>query len=97
LSPNTLYTYQVKARDQSSSHNETAYSTAASETTWIVADLNGDGIVDLLDFAKFAAHWLETGCGTPDWCGGADLNQPADDTVDFYDLEIFFEHWLDGL
>jgi len=97
LSPNTLYTYQVKARDQSSSHNETAYSTTASETTWIMGDLNGDGIVDLLDFAKFAAHWLETGCSSPDWCGGADLDQPADGTVDFYDLEIFVEHWLDGL
>ena len=96
LSPNTLYTYQVKARDQSSSHNETAYSTAASETTWIVGDLNGDGAVDLLDFAKFAAHWLETGCGTPDWCGGTNLDQ-TNSTVDYADIKVFIDHWLEGL
>jgi hypothetical protein len=34
LSPNTLYTYQVKARDKSVNHNETAYSTTQSATTY---------------------------------------------------------------
>jgi hypothetical protein len=98
LSPDTSYTYQVKARDQSSRHNETAFSTpAASAATWIAGDLNGDGAVDLLDFAKFAAHWFETGCVTPDWCGGANLNQPLDNTVNFYDLEILVGNWLLGV
>jgi hypothetical protein len=97
LSVNTLYAYQVKARDQSSRHNETAYSTTADAATSTTGDLNGDGAVDLLDFAKFAAHWLETGCVTPDWCGGADLNQPLDDTVNFYDLEILVGSWLLGV
>jgi hypothetical protein len=97
LSVDTLYTYQVKAGDQSSRHNETAYSTTADAATSFTGDLNGDGAVDLLDFAKFAAHWLETGCVTPDWCGGADLNQPLDDTVNFYDLEILVGSWLLGV
>ena len=33
LTPSTEYTYKVKARDLSSNHNETAYSTTASATT----------------------------------------------------------------
>ncbi len=33
LSPSTLYTYQVKTRDKSISHNETSYSAARSATT----------------------------------------------------------------
>jgi hypothetical protein len=97
LTASTIYSYQVQARDSAAVPNVGGWSTTASAATWGTGDLNGDGIVDLLDFAKFAAHWPETGCSSPDWCGGADLNQPADDTVDFYDLEIFVEHWLDGL
>jgi GH35 family endo-1,4-beta-xylanase len=34
LSPNTQYTYQVKARDRSPHHNETALSVSRSATTW---------------------------------------------------------------
>ena len=34
LTPNTQYTYQVKARDKSSNHNETAFSVTRSATTW---------------------------------------------------------------
>jgi len=59
-------------------------------------DLSKDGKVNMLDLARFAAHWLETGCVAPDWCGGADLNQ-TDDTVDFYDLNILAGNWLEGV
>ena len=37
--------------------------------------------------AGLALHWLEEGCGEPDWCGGIDLNQ--DSAVDFVDLALF--------
>lgn len=33
LDPETQYTYQLKAHDRSSNHNETGYSTAESATT----------------------------------------------------------------
>ena len=35
----------------------------------------------LLDFAT---HWLEEGCGEPDWCDGQDVN--ADTVVNFEDF-----------
>jgi pectate lyase len=65
LTRDTTYTYQVKARDKSVSHNETAYSDPASATTFryectslIDSDLNNDCKVDFQDFAIMAADWL---------------------------------------
>jgi hypothetical protein len=37
--------------------------------------------------AVLASHWLEADCGTPDWCGGADLDQ--DSLVNFVDFALF--------
>ena len=37
--------------------------------------------------AVFASHWLEAGCGAPDWCGGVDLDQNT--IVDFVDFALF--------
>ena len=34
-----------------------------------------------------ASHWLEAGCGAPDWCGGGDLDHSS--VVDFVDFAIF--------
>ena len=37
--------------------------------------------------AVLSSYWLETGCGKPDWCGGADLDQNF--VVDFIDFALF--------
>ncbi len=37
--------------------------------------------------AVLASHWLEAGCGAPDWCGGADADR--DSAVDFVDFALF--------
>jgi predicted outer membrane repeat protein len=37
--------------------------------------------------AVFASHWLESGCGVPDWCSGTDLDYSS--TVNFIDFTIF--------
>ena len=51
-------------------------------------------IVNLEDFAMFAAHWLDGPCNDEnDWCGGADLNQVNDVTID--DLTILTGYWLE--
>ena len=55
------------------------------------ADIDGDGDVDFEDFAMFAAHWQESGCGL---CGGADLT--GDGNVRSGDLLEFTGQWLVG-
>jgi len=56
----------------------------------IAGDLDIDTDVDLADFARFAARWLDTDCGD---CGRSDLN--GDHNVDLIDLYIFVEYcWL---
>jgi hypothetical protein len=37
--------------------------------------------------ADFASHWLESGCGAPDWCSGTDLDYSS--TVNFIDFTMF--------
>ena len=62
-----------------------------------IADLDGDCDVDSGDFSVLAVHWLEAGCGEPDWCGGADLvRDPSEQVVNVFDLLRFTQVWLDG-
>jgi len=50
-------------------------------------------IVDFHHFARFAEHWLETGCDAGNnFCGGADLNHLGD--VDLIDFGLFVDEWL---
>lgn len=50
-------------------------------------------LVEFEDFARFAEHWMQTGCNeSNDWCGGADLNHL--DGVNWTDLEWFTEDWM---
>jgi len=49
----------------------------------LAADLDADGRVDNRDVGLFAAQWLDSGCETPDWCGGCDIARQG--TVDFAD------------
>jgi predicted outer membrane repeat protein len=58
----------------------------------IAGDFEPDEDIDLVDFAFFAMHWLETGCGT---CGGADFT--GNGNVNFYDLKELTDEWLAGL
>jgi hypothetical protein len=55
------------------------------------SDLNFSGSVNLVDFAMFAMHWLETDCGP---CGRADLTGEGSVNVD--DLREFAANWLAG-
>jgi parallel beta-helix repeat protein len=56
-------------------------------------DLYRDGIINFMDFATFAANWLDEGCFNHDGgCEGADFT--LDTYVDFNDLAFFVDCWL---
>lgn len=58
----------------------------------IRTDLDGNERTDQADFARLAAQWLKSGCTTPNFCGGADINHSG--TVDLTDLELFVDLWM---
>ena len=58
----------------------------------ICPDVNGDGIVDLLDMGVLSAHWGETPA-SPNWDPKCDLN--GDGIVDILDTGVLSAHWGD--
>ncbi len=61
-----------------------------------VADFRCPDGVDMIDFAWFAQQWRQNNCGPVNYfCDGMDLNQSG--SVDFYDLALFADHWLEGI
>ena len=65
-----------------------------SEAAGPDADFNGDGVVNFLDYADFAAAWM-TSIGEPGFNEIYDLDD--NDTVDMPDLGIFSNDWLRGI
>jgi hypothetical protein len=58
-----------------------------------LCDLFHDGLINFIDFAKFALNWLEDDCfATGDNCQHADFT--FNDFVDNNDLAFFVECWL---
>ena len=49
--------------------------------------------VDFIDYSFFANHWMVTNCADANDCDGTDLDFSG--MVDYTDLKIFFQHWLD--
>jgi len=59
---------------------------------WLRADINGDGVVDLLDFAMLASNWLHSNPSID-----ADIAPPSGDgIVDALDLNELTSHWLES-
>ena len=59
------------------------------------ADINGDGIVDFVDFAILASAWMSQP-GQPNWNSACDISNPKDDIIDWKDLAVFTEDWSAG-
>ncbi|MBI9017742.1 MAG: CotH kinase family protein [Phycisphaerae bacterium] len=57
-----------------------------------LSDLDGNGVVDLLDFALLCSHWQNKDCGD---CDGVDIT--GDGSVDIDDLLVFCTDWMKGL
>jgi len=60
-----------------------------------IASFDGDGDVDLHDYALFAAAWRARK-GQPGWKERCDISLPADSSIDARDLRAFTENWLQG-
>jgi len=61
---------------------------------FVIADYNGDGHTDFMDFCIFAQRWL--GTDSSFWCGGGGTDLTNDGKVDFNDLKELAENWLWG-
>jgi len=59
----------------------------------LAGNLDGDGDVDLHDYATVAAAW-RTGEGQPHWNEACDISIPADRVIDLRDLAVFAADWL---
>ena len=59
---------------------------------WLRADINGDGVVDLLDFAMLASNWLRSNPSVDDDIAPSS----GDGIVDALDLNELTSHWLES-
>ena len=80
LTPNTSYTYYVQAYDPFS--NLANPTVSQNITTYLPADINEDGHVNLLDLSILASKYGQSGSSV----GRADIN--GDGTVNLLDLSI---------
>lgn len=63
--------------------------------SWRVEDVNGDGRLDMTDFAIMASAWMSSPPESS-WNPFCDLSAPADNLVDWLDLAYIMESWLAG-
>jgi hypothetical protein len=59
-------------------------------------DINADGQVNEVDFVLLAAAWLAE-AGDDNWNYACDIAKPADDIIDFADLAVLADNWLNGI
>ena len=62
-------------------------------TKLILADFNGDGLVDFRDFSLLASAWL-TIPEDDGWDLTCNIAYPYDNTIDESDLTVLAENWL---
>jgi len=92
LTPNTLYTYTVTARDKSLYQNSGIPSLPASAKTPLAGDTEPDNDVDFADFARFSQHFPNPGPLTPQAAAQGDLDGDGD--VDMQDASVIADNWL---
>lgn len=61
----------------------------------VAGDVNHDCTVDMADYAVFTAAYNSTP-GHPRWNPECDISQPADNVIDFLDMNTFLTNWLMG-
>jgi len=61
---------------------------------FVIADYNGDGHTDFMDFCIFSQRWV--GTDSSFWCGASGTDLTNDRFIDFEDLMVLAENWLTG-
>ena len=85
LTPGTEYCYRVTARDQSLFPNQTGWSSLVCASTGTLGDINGDGVVDLIDVLMLYRHTRGVLALTLGQLAAADIDGDGD--VDLADAE----------
>jgi len=68
----------------------------AYEFAWAyIGDFDDECDVDFEDFAIFALAWL-TEPGQPQYNPACEISIPADNSIDWHDLDILTDNWLTG-
>jgi len=57
------------------------------------ADINLDGLVDMMDFVLFSSTW-QAAFGEGNWIQRCNLAEPYDTVIDISDLTVFTSQWL---
>ena len=60
----------------------------------MAGDISGNGVIDVEDYARFAAHWGDKACADNPPCDGADLD--GNRNCNWCDLAFLAEVWLEG-
>lgn len=58
-------------------------------------DINGDGVIDMIDFGDFAGCWLQK-AGDSGWEPRCDLLPSPADTINGFDFAVLAANWLRG-
>ncbi len=82
---------KVGHTDSNGDPNSSVYPALLSITAIVPGDLDNDEDVDLKDFMIFGSQWRQAP-GAP----SADISTPADNLVNFLDLDVFAKQWLTG-
>jgi len=59
----------------------------------IAGDLNGDGTIDLADFAILTSAWFSEP-GDAQWDPDCDISTPKNNVIDTWDLAVLCGNWL---
>jgi len=60
------------------------------------ADFNRDGDIDFINYAIFVLAWL-TQKGEAQFNPLCDINIPPDESIDWMDLKVFVDNWLESV
>jgi len=87
LQPNTIYHYQVVSTNASGGSTTSGDSTFTTAPTIVPGDVNGDGVVNILDLSTVLTNWNKTGATR------SQGDVTGDGIVNVFDLSAILTDW----